>query len=303
MMLQHLKTTGEGFYFSADHTLVKSEGLFNIVFYLWENYQVKTFYIDEVHKYKDWTVEIKNIYDSLPQVKVIFSGSSSLGLYKGILDLGRRANFYLIYPLNFSEFLEYHYGLQLPSFSLEQILKNHKGISFKYAPLLKDIYFKQFLKEGHYPFSKGISFEAFVQRLQVLLDKVVLEDLPAFLNFKLQSLDKLRKVFYFLSHIPPSELSFTSLSSKIGLDKNVIENALMLLDKIGLIKLVPKRGNVSDRIRKQYKILFGNPNLYFAYNLQPLEGVLRESFFVGMMRRIKNSEIFAATGGDFIVQI
>ncbi len=302
MLLQRIKETGQWFYLSADHTVVKSEGLFNIIFYMYENYNIKIFYVDEIHKYLGWQQEVKSIYDSFPDIKLVFSWSSSLDLYKWIVDLWRRALFYNIYPLNFSEFLKYYYDIEIPSFSFEQIIQNHKQISFEYWSKIKDVYFTNYLKFWYYPFSKRISFEEFVQKLQVLLDRIILEDLPVFLNFKIQSLDKLRKLFYFISNIPPSELNFTSLWKKIGLDKTVVENALFLLNKIGVVKLIPKWWNLSDRLRKQYKILLWNPNLYNAYSFQPDIWVIRESFFISQIAKLKDVEIFLPKKWDFVVE-
>ncbi len=303
IMLQKLKEDKKGFYFSADNSLVKSIWIFKLIFYLYENFEINIFYIDEIHKYKNWQQEIKNIYDSFPKVKVVFSGSSSLDLYKWILDLWRRASFYNIYPLNFSEFLKYHYGVKIPSFSFEEIIKNHRQISFDYSNLVKESYLEDYLRLWYYPFSKGLTFSQFIQKLQILLDRIILEDLPVFLNFKVESLDKLRKMFYFFSNIPPSDLNFTVLGKKIWLDKNVVENALLLLDKIWLVALIPKWWNLSDKIRKQYKILFWNPNLYFSYSINPDIGVLRESFFVSQIRKIPHSQLYVPKKWDFILQI
>ncbi len=131
----------------------------------------------------------------------------------------------------------------------------------------------------------------------------MLEDIPVFLNLESASLDKARRLFYFIANTTPSELSFSSLAKKIGTDRRVVENVLTLLSKIGLVNLVPKFGNLMDRVRKEYKILLGNTNLYSAYNLQTDIGILRESFFASALKRISNSELFLPPKGDFILQI
>lgn len=303
MMLQKLKEKHDGFYFSADNSIVKANGLFEFVYFLYENYDFNVFYIDEIHKYENWTNEIKNIYDSIPNSKVIFSGSSSLDLFKWILDLWRRANFYNIFPLNFSEFLKLFYNINVPSYSFEEILQNHKQISLDLSSEIKDKYFKEYISFWYYPFAKGISNSSFIQKIQILLDRIILEDLPVFLDFKNLSLDRLRKLFYFISNSSPSELSFTSLGKKINLNKNVVENAMFLLNKIWIIALIPKFWNLSDRIRKEYKILLWNPNLYLAYSIWVDIWILRESFFVSQIRKVQNTELFLPKKWDFIVNI
>jgi predicted AAA+ superfamily ATPase len=82
IMLQKIQETQSGFYFSADNTIIKEMGLYRFAHYLYFELDIKTLYVDEIHKYADRTTEIKNIYDALPEMKVIFSGSSSLDLYK-----------------------------------------------------------------------------------------------------------------------------------------------------------------------------------------------------------------------------
>jgi len=303
MMLQKIKEKWKWFYFSADNQSIKVNWLFLFVNFLYNEHNIKIFYIDEIHKYKNWTTEIKNIYDSFPNIKVVFSWSSSLDLYKWILDLARRVDFYNIFPLNFSEFLKLFYDINIPSYSFETILEKHKEISSKYFIELKEKHFEEYLNFWYYPFSKDITKDHFTKNIQILLDKIIIEDLPVFLDFKTVSIDKLRKLFYFISNSTPSELSYTNLWKKIWLNKVVIENALQLLTKIWLIALVPKFWNLSQRVRKENKIFLWNPNLYNSYSKQTNIWILRESFFLSQIRKIPKSEIFTPKSWDFIVEI
>ena len=43
----------------------------------------KKLYIDEIHKYQASSREIKNIYDQIPELNVIYTGSSILDLEQG----------------------------------------------------------------------------------------------------------------------------------------------------------------------------------------------------------------------------
>ena len=303
IMLQKIKEKWEWFYFSADNQMIKIKWLFDFVYFLYKEHDIKEIYIDEIHKYKNWTSEIKNIYDSFPKIKVVFSWSSSLDLYKWILDLARRIDFYNIYPLNFSEFLLFFHNIKIPSFNFEEILKDHKKISSKYFLELKEKYFEEYLNFWYYPFSKNISEWNFIKIIQNLLDKIIIEDLPVFLDFKTVSIEQLRKLFYFISNSTPSELSYTNLWKKIWLNKTVIENALNLLNKIWLIALIPKFWNLSERIRKENKIFLWNPNLYNSYSKKTDIWIIRECFFISQIKKIQNSEIFLPKKWDFILEI
>ena len=216
LMLQRLKEHPEGgFYFSADNTLIAAEGLFTFVYHLYFDLQVSTVYIDEIHKYAHRTTEIKNIYDSMPTINVVFSGSSSLDLYKGVLDLARRASFWTIYPMSYKEYLKFFHQVEIPDFTVEEILQNHERISSEYGHLHRQTWFQDFINRGQYPYTKDIQSFSYVLKFQNLFDKVILEDIPVFVNLQTASLDKLRRLLYFIANSTPSELSFLSLSRKI----------------------------------------------------------------------------------------
>lgn len=302
LMLQRLKEIKEGLYFSADNPMVKTVGLYQLAHYLYIEKDIRMLYIDEIHKFPDRVGHIKSMYDSLPELKVVFSGSSSLDLFKGVLDLVRRVEFYNIFPMTYREYLKFFHQIDFPAFTLEEILQNHEDISEDYATKHKQTYFEDFIIKGQYPYIKKYEGLDYVSKFQNLMEKVIIEDLPVFVNLQTDSLDKLKRLVYFIANTTPSELSFSSLASKIGVHKSIVENVLTLLSKIWIISLIPKFGNLSDRVRKEYKIFLGNTNLYNAYNLQTDVGILRECFFVSQLKRLKNVELFTPKEGDFIVQ-
>ena len=65
----------------------------------------KVLLIDEIHKYENWSREIKEIYDLYKGLKVILSGSSLIQLNDGQADLSRRADVYDMPGLSFREYL------------------------------------------------------------------------------------------------------------------------------------------------------------------------------------------------------
>jgi predicted AAA+ superfamily ATPase len=305
IMLQRLKETW-GLYFSLDDAyFIGSEQwtLLNFVHYLYFEKDITMIYMDEIHKYKYWTWELKNIYDSMPTMKVIFSGSSSLDLFKWVLDLVRRVEFYNIYPMNYKEYLKFFHNVEIPEFTLEDILQNHEKIASEYWVKHKEIYFEDFIKKWQYPYMKQYKNFDYINKFKWLIDKVIIEDLPVFINLETVSLDKLRRLLYFIANTTPSELSFTHLAKKIWLHKSIVENALTLLNKIWIVSLVPKFGNLSERVRKEYKMFLWNTCLYNAYNLNTDIWILRECFFVSQVKRINLMEVFTPKEWDFILQL
>lgn len=302
IMLQKRKETKNSFYFSADNVFIKSDGLFNFVFYVFNNFDIEVFFIDEIFKYTFWKEELKNIIDSLPQIKIIFSWSSSMALYNWVIDLWRRVYDYKINTLSFREFLKMKYSINLQKITLENIIKNHQNISLDYSMQIKDIYFKEYLEKWAYPFWVNMWEDSFINRLQKILDRVILEDLSYIKNFQTKSLDKLSRLLYFISQTSPSELSINYLSKKVWVDKNIVDSVMFLLSKIGTINLVQKWDKLSEKIRKEYKIFLWDTNKYLIYNKEVEIWTIREAFFVSEIKKLKNIEISLPNKQDFLVK-
>ena len=154
---------------------------------------------------------------------------------------------------------------------------------------------------GAYPFWLWIEFGSFANLLQKTLDRIILEDLQYIRNYQTQSLDKLSKLIYFIANTTPSELSINHLSQKIGLDKNIVDNVLFLLSKIGVVHLIQKGQKLSEKVRKEYKIFLSDTNKYFVNNAVPDIGTIREAFFVSEILKIKDMEISLPVRSDFCI--
>lgn len=87
-ILQH-KNDDKFLYVSADHIYFSDHSLATLA----DDFVLEGgthLVIDEIHKYKGWSRELKQIYDIYPALKVTFSGSSVLDILKGEADLSRR---------------------------------------------------------------------------------------------------------------------------------------------------------------------------------------------------------------------
>ncbi len=82
-------------------------------------------FVDEIHKYDNWSLELKNIYDKYRKLNVVVSGSSILDLYKGNADLSRRGVTHVIHGLTLREFINIEANVNLPTFTLPELLKSH----------------------------------------------------------------------------------------------------------------------------------------------------------------------------------
>ncbi len=181
LILQHIKRAGnkdeslyvvaDDIYFSA-HTLLETAKAFFAR-------GGKYLYIDEIHKYEHWSKEIKNIYDSLPLLHVVYSGSSMLDLKDGGVDLSRRVIEYHLPVWSFREYLNLRCGWSLKPASLEEVLQGK--VDFPYGPERPLKYFGDYMKKGCYPFSLEPEFETRLR--QIINTTVDRDDLPKYLEY------------------------------------------------------------------------------------------------------------------------
>ena len=137
--------------------------------------------LDEIHKYENWSQELKNIYDTFPRLKVIASGSSALQIDRGSHDLSRRAIVYTMVGMSFREFLELHYHIDFEAYSLENLLQDHVEISEHIVDVLAGkgqrviALFRDYLKFGYYPYYLSMSndllfFQTLKQNINVSIE-------------------------------------------------------------------------------------------------------------------------------------
>ncbi len=305
-LLQYAKNHEKSFYFSADNSIISSYWLFKFVYELFLDYNIENILIDEIHKYSNWTLELKNIIDSFPEKKIIFSWSSSLDIISWTSSLERRVKIIKVFPLNFMEFMKFYYNIDINNFTFEEIINNHKQISFDLWKKINKVHIDSYLKTGFYPYSKAFDIEDFYSKLFNTLEKVIIEDLPSFVNFQTSTLIKIKKVFYFIANTLPWDLNYTTLSKKIWVNSDTLENILFILSKIWIINLVPKSVWLSDMLRKEFKIYLWNPNLYYSFNSWVNLWTVRESFLIHFLKRLINqqnefsTDLSLPTNGDII---
>jgi uncharacterized protein len=256
--------------------------------------------IDEVHKYPNWSRELKLIYDDFPKLQVIFTSSSILELYKGESDLSRRAISYTLSELSFREYLALIENIHLPSYSLEEILESHQEISSdliqKFTPLK---YFSDYLKFGAYPYFEGDGNE-YYQKLLNTINLILEVDVQIAENIDFNHIAKLKRLLYVISSNVPYTPNINKLSEQIGINRNALVRALQLLNKSTLIHTLYKQSKSISSLNKPDKIWMGNTNLMYAISGNQVEkGTLRETFFIQNMPKVYQLSI--PENGDILV--
>ena len=301
LLLQLAKTynTDEVLYVALDDLFFSENNLYGLV----EKFAKiggKIILIDEVHKYPNWSRELKLVYDDFPSLKVIFTSSSILDIYKGESDLSRRAVTYELAELSFREYLLLYEKIELPFFTLQEILKNHQSISLdlleQFTPFK---HFSKYLKIGNYPYFEHNEDE-YYQKLRNTFNLILEVDLQTTENLDFHTLAKLKRLLYIISTNVPFTPNIKKLSESIQLNRNALVRALQLLDKAALIRMIYKQTRSVSLLNKPDKIWMHNTNSMYAIGGEHVNiGTLRETFF--MQNLAHNHSLSLPDKGDVLV--
>lgn len=281
LVLQHIKAhldpqktlyvTTEDFYF-AQHRLthladefVKAGGLHLV--------------IDEIHKYPDWSRELKLIYDYHPNLQVVFTGSSVLDIKKGSADLSRRAIVYSMQGLSFREYLALFHQIEIPVYSLDDLLNQRVAIPSKFRPLP---YFADYLRIGYYPFSREMNFDI---RLQQVIDQTLEIDIPSYADMNVSTGRKLKQLMSIVSESVPFKPNMSKIAAMLNISRNNIADYLLYMEEAGMISQLRSKTEGVRALGKVDKIYLDNTNLMQQLgNKNQNVGNVRESFFLNQTR-------------------
>ncbi len=256
--------------------------------------------LDEVHKYPNWSREIKLIYDNFPELNVIFTSSSMLEIYKSESDLSRRAVAYFLKELSFREFLSFEVNKTFPAYSFSEILENHTTIA---TELLKEIkplpLFEKYLKTGIYPYYKE-NESLYIQKLQNTINLIIEIDINAVEDLQYDTLVKLKKLLITIASSAPFTPNITKLSEKVGVSRNMLVQSIKILERAGLVNELYKNTSGIGVLTKPEKLYLNNSNLMYALAQENTNiGNVRETFFVNQFKGLH--EINLSTSVDFII--
>lgn len=300
-LTEQYESVEKALYISADNIHVLSAGLFAIA-QEYFRYGGEALFIDEVHKYPDWSLEIKNIIDTYKTKKIIFSASSALELKKSKYDLSRRVVYYELKGLSFREYLAFSERINLNSYSLTDIISNHIQIAeqLKGLPILK--YFREYLYHGYYPFyMEGL--EDFPQKISNILDKVLYEDTAVVYSLRPATITVLKKILWLVATSNGLAPVIDNISKNIGSSREIIYQGFEQLESSGLINNVYPDAKGMKLVRKPGKVYMDNTNLLFSVHgsirMDAEWGDVRETFFVNQLTA--HHGVHLHDQGDFVV--
>jgi len=259
-------------------------------------------FLDEVHKYPNWSQELKNIYDYFPELKIVFTSSSALEIYKGKYDLSRRMLTYNLHGLSFREYMALKHNLELPVLKLEQILEDKGG---NIGNLLQNIrpykYLPVYLQSGYYPFFMEDE-KNYHNKLVNALNLVVESDLPATKHIDYYAVMKLKRLLYILSRIVPYMPNISELARQTGTTRDTVLKYLYLLHQAHILRWLTSDSYGINFMNKPDKIYLENTNIAAALNFEGQsmdKGNMRETFLLNQLSVLHN--VSYPKSGDFMV--
>ena len=311
LMLQHVKEVyradGKGLYVTVDSPCFQARNMFEFA-REFHQFGGEALFLDEIHKYPDWSIHIKSIYDSLPGLKVIFSGSSLLQIARQKGDLSRRAIIYNLHGLSLREYINFAHNKEYPAYTLETILTDHQQIADDICRELKILKeFRDYLHLGYYPFFlEGEALYKF--RVREVINHILEVDLPFVNRIEPRQISKIKKLLYLLATGVPFVPNIARLAEATEISRPSLYEYLEKLQDAKLLNLVRSQGRGYESMTRSEKILLENSNLMYAITDVVNTGSLRELFFVNQVRNAHTlhpefleSTVELAGSGDFIV--
>lgn len=304
MMLQYLKHVSKNqpssLYVSADYTWFYENSLTDLAHEFMKN-GGRLLMIDEIHKYPGWSRELKNMYDTLPDLQVIFTASSALDILKGESDLSRRAIRCELPGISFREYLRLIHNTEFPVITLETVLSDAGTIAVEISSQLKILpLFRQYLKHGYFPFYKDETDQTYLIKLDQIINTILKIDLQTIENLTSSNVAKLKKLLGVIATSAPFKPNISNISQKLGIGRDTVKTYLTILEKARILNLLVRESKGMASLQKPDKIYLENTNFSHVLKDRLAMSNLRETYFINQVRNA-GRVIKLAKQGDFIV--
>ena len=302
MLLQHIKETAgnldEVFYVSLDNMWFQTHSILELVEFLYTR-GVTRIYFDEVHKYPDWTVLLKNLYDNYPDLHIVYTGSAMLAIDHSKSDLSRRQSLYTLHGLSFREYLEYEGILSMQPVTLGELLENHIGYAMEITSKIKVLkHFGQYLDSGYYPYYKEAGKD-YLMRIGEVSQLVIDSDIPAVEEtITYTTRQKIKKLLMVIAENVPLEPNISKLAASLESTRDQTLKMLYWLDRAALLRLLTDKTKDYKHLTGPKKIYLDNTNLMNALGSKISKGTQRETFLANQAGAV--SSLLMPKQGDFL---
>ena len=301
LLLQYLKLnpvpTGQALYVSLDDLYFSAHGLYDLgTEFVLKGGQLLM--LDEVHRYANWSQEIKSLYDDHPALRIVFTGSSIMHLERSKGDLSRRAVMYTLHGLSFREFLQIQGVACWPKVTLDDLLNRHTELATELTAGVKPLaHLSNYWKYGYYPYFLE-NTEMYGQKLTETIRLSLELDLPAVYGISYATVGKIKQLLVVLAESVPFKPNVSKLSELLQATRGSVVEYLHYLEELGVLNLLHRDSFGITRLQKPDKVYLSHPNLQYALHLsQPDKGTLRESFLLS--QALPYHQIEYTDQGDF----
>ena len=301
MLLQHIKESfdkiDDALYVSLDNLWFNTHKLEELVEFLY-THGVMHIYLDEVHRYKDWAVLLKNFYDSYPDLNIVYTGSAMLAIDNSKADLSRRQSLYTLNGLSFREYLACEGVAAIPTIGLEEMLAGHVEYAVDVISGIKILkYFDKYLREGYYPYYKEAGND-YLMRVGEVARLVIDNDIPSVEDISYFTAQKIKTLLMVIAGNVPLKPNISKLSSQLESTRDQTLKMLYLLDRADLLLLLTEQLKNYKHLVSPKKIYLNNANLMYALSGKISEGTVRETFFANQVGAV--ADLTMPKQGDFL---
>ena len=297
-LLQHIKKTkasAQSLYISADNTYFAAHSLYDTAAEFHKT-NGRFLYIDEAHKYKGWSQEVKMMYDNLPDLNIIVTGSSILDIESATdADLSRRAIRYRMEGMSFREYLNMTQGCDIKPFTLNEIINNAVQLPEKIVhplPLWND-----YIRRGSYPF---FGMDNYYSRINNVVNQTLEVDIPVYSGMNAATSRKLKKLLYVIAQSSPFKPNVSEIGRVIECDRSTVSDYIIYMEKAGLLRQLRTSGSGLSLIERPEKLFLANTTLIHAIGeSSPNIGNIRETAFFALMS--VNHNVKASPVSDFLI--
>ena len=266
------------FFVRGDELLANNIGLNNLVEALDKTNRRKIgvdkkycLFIDEVTYIPDWTLKVKVLHDTRPDLTLVLTSSSSLALAFPP-DIARRSAIETVQPLSFREYLLLKHDVNIPDGLAKKILTQMTNGQIPLKELADALskaetknlegLFEDYLQEDM-PLALQVTGQEYAEGMKTLVRTIIYEDFPKHAKIDASLLPKAEQITFFLAKTPCDAIRLESLANHFQLSKESITKILSLLEKSLLTKGLEAHGR-RKAVKLPKKWLFQSPSIRAA---------------------------------------
>jgi predicted AAA+ superfamily ATPase len=241
----------------------------------------KHLFIDDIQKQPQWSLELKNIFETLPDIKITFAGSSTIEMVKHYANLTQRARIHNLSTLSFREYLGFKGVAKLPRYDLQTILSSHMDIAAEHIQQFSpNLHLDDYLTRGNYPLPTE-SYEDYKRQVERFVSDTIEMDMRYLEGFDSRNVYKVKQLVNIIAQNSPFKPNLVHISEEIGVHRNTLISYFFHLEKAKLINLIYPAGVNVSILQKPHRVYLSNSNLANMLSaMPPQRSIVAQNFAI-----------------------